>query len=149
MLTGEIRGQIERLRKNLWEGGVANPLTNVEQITYLLFAKRIDEIQTLEENKAIGLRKQGYTARRIFPEGRDDIQSPGFRKDPETGEGENGCPYELMRWSRFKNEPPERMFEIVDAHLMPVPAHIGRRRERDGEPHERRAPGFRQAGTAR
>lgn len=125
MLTGEIRGQIERLRKNLWEGGVANPLTNVEQITYLLFAKRIDEIQTLEENKAIGLRKQGYVARRIFPEGRDDIQSPGFRKDPDTGEGENGCPYELMRWSRFKNEPPERMFEIVDAHLMPFLRTLG------------------------
>lgn len=117
MLTGEIRGQIERLRKNLWEGGVANPLTNVEQITYLLFAKRIDEIQTLEENKAIGLRKQGYVARRIFPDGKDGLETPGFP--------DGGCPYELMRWSRFKNEPPERMFEIVDAHLMPFLRTLG------------------------
>lgn len=117
MLTGEIRGQIERLRKNLWEGGVANPLTNVEQITYLLFAKRIDEIQTLEENKAIGLRKQGYVARRIFPDGKDGLDTPGFK--------DGGCAYEMMRWSRFKNEPPERMFEIVDAHLMPFLRTLG------------------------
>ena len=123
MLTGEIRGQIEKLRKNLWEGGVANPLTNVEQITYLLFIKRLDEIQTREEAKAQALKRP--IARRIFPEGRDDIQSPGFRKDAQTGEGENGCPYELMRWSRFKNEAPERMYEIVDAHVMPFLRTLG------------------------
>lgn len=117
MLTGEIRGQIERLRKNLWEGGVANPLTNVEQITYLLFAKRIDEIQTLEENKASGLKKQDYVARRIFPEGKDGLATPGFP--------DGGCPYDLMRWSRLKNESPERMFEIVDAHLMPFLRTLG------------------------
>ena len=122
MLTGEIRSQIERLRKNLWEGGVANPLTNVEQITYLLFAKRIDEIQKLEESKAIGLRKQGYVARRIFPEGKDGLETPGFK--------DGGCPYELMRWSRFKNEPPERMFEIVDAQTVVIGA-VRHQRESD------------------
>ena len=106
MLTGKIRSQIEKLRKNLWEGGVANPLTNVEQITYLLFAKRLDEIQTREEAKANALKRP--IARQIFPDGTDGIASPSFRKNPETGEGEDGCPYELMRWSRFKNEPPER-----------------------------------------
>lgn len=125
MLTGEIKSQIEKLRKNLWEGGVANPLTNVEQITYLLFIKRLDEIQTREEAKAQSLSKQGYVARRIFPDGRDDIQSPSFRKDKETGEGDDGCPYELMRWSRFKNEKPERMYEIVDAHVMPFLRTLG------------------------
>lgn len=117
MLTGEKRSQIEKLRKNLWEGGVANPLTNVEQITYLLFVKRLDEIQSREEAKASALNRP--LARKIFPDGTDGVSSPSFRKDPETGEGEDGCPYELMRWSRFKNEPPERMFEIVDLHVMP------------------------------
>jgi len=117
MLTGEKRSQIEKLRKNLWEGGVANPLTNVEQITYLLFVKRLDEIQSREEAKANALNRP--LARKIFPDGTDGISSPSFRKNPETGEGEDGCPYELMRWSRFKNEPPERMFEIVDLHVMP------------------------------
>jgi len=123
MLTGEIRSQINKLRDALWSGGVSNPLTGVEQITYLLFIKRLDEIQTREEAKAQALKRP--IARRIFPEGRDDIQSPNFRKDPHTGEGEDGCPYELMRWSRFKNETPERMYEIVDQHVMPFLRTLG------------------------
>lgn len=47
MLTGEIRGQIDKLRDALWSSGVSNPLTGVGQITYLMFARRIDEMQTL------------------------------------------------------------------------------------------------------
>lgn len=117
MLTGEKRNQIEKLRQNLWEGGVANPLTNVEQITYLMFGRRIDEIQTREEAKAQALKRQGYVARQIFPTGKDGLDTPGFR--------DGGCPYELMRWSRFKNEPPERMYEIVADHLMPFLRTIG------------------------
>lgn len=117
MLTGEIRGQIDKLRDALWSGGVSNPLTGVEQITYLLFARRIDEMQTLEENKAQALKKQGYVARRIFPEGKDGLDTPLFR--------DGGCPYELMRWSRFKNEAPERMYEIVADHAMPFLRSLG------------------------
>lgn len=117
MLTGEIRGQIDKLRDALWSGGVSNPLTGVEQITYLMFARRIDEMQTLEENKAQALKKQGYVARRIFPEGKDGLDTPQFR--------DGGCPYELMRWSRFKNEAPERMYEIVADHVMPFLRTLG------------------------
>lgn len=116
MLTGEIRGQINKLRDALWSGGVSNPLTGVEQITYLLFAKRIDEIQTREEAKALALRKQGYVPRRVFPEGKDELGTPGFP---------DGCPYELMRWSTFKNEAPERMYEIVADHVMPFLRTLG------------------------
>lgn len=115
MLTSEIRGQINKLRDALWSGGVSNPLTGVEQITYLLFAKRIDEIQTREEAKATALKRP--LARRVFPEGKDGLDTPGFR--------DGGCPYELMRWSRFKNEAPERMYEIVADHLMPFLRTLG------------------------
>ena len=114
MLTGTIRSQIDKLRDSLWSGGVSNPLTGVEQITYLLFAKRIDEIQTREEAKATQLKRP--LARRVFPEGNDELGTPGFP---------DGCPYELMRWSRFKNEPPERMYEIVADHVMPFLRTLG------------------------
>lgn len=114
MLTGTIRSQIDKLRDSLWSGGVSNPLTGVEQITYLLFAKRIDEIQTREEAKANQLKRP--LARRVFPEGKDELGTPGFP---------DGCPYELMRWSRFKNEPPERMYEIVSDHVMPFLRTLG------------------------
>lgn len=52
MLTGELKSQVDTLWNSFWTGGIANPLKVVEQITYLLFIKRLDELQTLEENKS-------------------------------------------------------------------------------------------------
>jgi type I restriction enzyme M protein len=51
MLTGEIRRQIDSIWDDFWSGGVSNPLSVIEQITYLLFIKRLDELQTLERRK--------------------------------------------------------------------------------------------------
>lgn len=115
MLNREIRSQVDRLRDALWSGGVSNPLTGVEQLTYLLFIRRLDEIQSREEAKALAL--GGDVTRRIFPEGKDGLETPGFR--------DGGCPYELMRWSRFKNEKPERMFEVLDSHVFPFIRTLG------------------------
>jgi type I restriction enzyme M protein len=52
MLTGEIRNQIDRVWDSFWAGGIANPLEVIEQITYLLFIKRLGELHTAEELKA-------------------------------------------------------------------------------------------------
>ena len=52
MLTGEIRNQIDRIWDAFWSGGISNPLEVIEQITYLLFLKRLDEQETAEELKA-------------------------------------------------------------------------------------------------
>jgi type I restriction enzyme M protein len=52
VITGEIRGQIDRIWDAFWSGGISNPLEVIEQITYLLFIKRLDDLQTLAENKA-------------------------------------------------------------------------------------------------
>ena len=123
MLTAPIRSQINKMRDDLWSGGVSNPMTGVEQLTNLLFIKRLDEIQTREEAMAQALKRP--VARVIFPAGTDGLATPGFRKDKDTGEGEDGCPYELMRWSRFKNEKPERMYEIVADHVMPFLRTLG------------------------
>jgi type I restriction enzyme M protein len=115
MLTGAIKSQINKLRDDLWSGGVSNPMTGVEQLTNLLFIKRLDEIQTREEAMAQALKRP--VARNIFPSGKDGLETPGFR--------DGGCPYELMRWSRFKNEKPERMYEIVSDHVMPFLRTLG------------------------
>ena len=56
MLTNEIRNQIDRIWDAFWSGGISNPLEVIEQITYLLFIKRLDELQTLEELKATRLK---------------------------------------------------------------------------------------------
>jgi type I restriction enzyme M protein len=111
MLTGEIRGQIDSIWNDFWTGGVSNPLSVIEQITYLLFIKRLDEMEALEEAKAAGTGKK--MERRIFPPGKDDIGKGG------------GCPYSDMRWSRFKTYEPRKMFEIVDEHVFPFLRTLG------------------------
>jgi type I restriction enzyme M protein len=70
VLTGELRNQIDSIWNDFWSGGLANPLQVIEQITYLIFIKRLDEMQELEERKATTLGKP--IERRIFPEGKDE-----------------------------------------------------------------------------
>jgi type I restriction enzyme M protein len=107
MLTGEIRNQLERIWDAFWAGGISNPLEVIEQITYLLFLRRLDDLHTLEENKATRLKRP--IERRIFPEG----------KDPKRRS------YEDLRWSRFKNFPPAEMFTVVGEHVFPFLRTLG------------------------
>jgi len=53
MITGAIRIQIDQIWNTFWSGGIANPLAVIEQITYLLCLRRLDDLQTLEENKSV------------------------------------------------------------------------------------------------
>ena len=43
MITGEIKNQIDRIWDTFWSGGISNPLEVIEQITYLLFLRRLDD----------------------------------------------------------------------------------------------------------
>ena len=52
MLTGEIRNQVDRIWDTFWTGGISNPLEVIEQLTDLLFIKRLDEVHTVRESKA-------------------------------------------------------------------------------------------------
>jgi len=107
MLTGELRSQVDRVWDSFWTGGISNPLEVLEQITYLLFLRRLDELQTLEENKSARLGKP--IEREIFPAGTDT----------------RGCSYESMRWSRLKNAAPQEMYNTVNDHVFPFLREIG------------------------
>src|SRR4029077_1467861 len=107
MLTGDIRSQIDAIWNAFWTGGISNPLEVIEQITYLLFLKRLDDLHTLEENKAARLKKP--VERRIFPAGADPKKRP----------------YEGLRWSRFKNLSPAEMFTVVSDHVFPFLRTLG------------------------
>jgi hypothetical protein len=65
VLTGELRSQIDKIWNDFWSGGISNPLEVIEQLTYLLFLKRLDDLETLEENKANRLGEP--MAHRNFP----------------------------------------------------------------------------------
>src|SRR5213083_2490096 len=99
MITGEIKSQIDRIWDAFWSGGISNPLEVIEQITYLLFLKRLDAIQTLDENKSSRLKKP--MERRTFPSGKDS----------------RGRPYEDLRWSRFKHSAAAEMYTVMSEHV--------------------------------
>lgn len=106
MLTGEIRSQVDRIWDSFWSGGISNPIEVIEQITYLLFLRRLDELHTLEEQKARELGRP--MARRIFPAGLDRERAKG------------GRPYEQLRWSFLKElTSSEELYELVAEHVFP------------------------------
>jgi hypothetical protein len=85
VLTGELRNQIERIWDAFWSGGIANPLEVLEQLTYLLFIRRLDELENLEERRS--QRSGQPMRRRIFPEGSQDLRWSRFKElgDPPSG----------------------------------------------------------------
>src|SRR5438045_7348917 len=99
MLNVEIRSKTDALWNAFWTGGISNPLEVIEQITYLLFLRRLDDLHALEENKAARLKQP--MQRRVFPKGKDA----------------RGRSYEDLRWSRFKNLEAREMFTIVNDHV--------------------------------
>lgn len=52
MITGNVKTQVDQIWNAFWSGGISNPMEVMEQLTYLLFIKRLDDIQTLKERKA-------------------------------------------------------------------------------------------------
>ena len=99
MVTGELRGKIDRVWDAFWSGGISNPLEVIEQITYLLFLRRLDDLQVLAENKA-----------RITKV----IENPVFL----PGQGH-------LRWSRFKNKAPEVMHKTLAEDVFPLLRGLG------------------------
>ena len=100
MITGELKSRIDRIWDTMWSGGISNPLSVIEQLTYLLFIKRLDELHTLRERKA---------ARTGQP-----IEEPIFRNDQSK-----------LRWSRFKETAPEQMFATVKDEVFPFIKTLG------------------------
>jgi type I restriction enzyme M protein len=101
MLTGEIRNQIDRVWDAFWSGGISNPLEIIEQITYLLFLKRLDEQEIAEELKAN--REKKPMGKRFFPEGKDNKKRP----------------HQDFRWNRFKNMEAREMYKVISEHIFP------------------------------
>jgi len=101
VITGAIKSQVDRIWNTFWSGGISNPLEVIEQITYLLFLKRLDEDQTRAENRANRLSEP--LTKVIFPQGTD-------------GKGRS---YQDFRWSHFRNESKENMFALLEQHVFP------------------------------
>jgi len=86
MITGEIKNKIDRIWEVFWTGGITNPLTVIEQFTYLLFIKGLDDRQMDLESNAEVL---GLEAEKIY-----------------------GDHQQNLRWHNFKQMPAEQMFKL-------------------------------------
>lgn len=101
MITGELRSKVDAVWNAFWSGGISNPIEVIEQITYLLFLRGLDDAQLREERKA---QRFGTPMERIiFP----PVNDP------------RGRPYSDLRWSKFKDKAPAEMFTIVSDHVFP------------------------------
>jgi type I restriction enzyme M protein len=94
MITGELRSKIDRIWETFWTGGITNPLDVIEQFTYLLFIKQLDDVETRKEDEAnfLGVAYEG-----LFPKECQDY-----------------------RWKKFKNlGSAEEIYKIVTNGVFP------------------------------
>ena len=108
MLTGAIRNDIDKLWEKFWTGGITNPLTVIEQISYLMFARMLDMQEEVAERKAA---RTGKGFDRLFP---------------ETKEGQ------LLRWKNFKNMSGTELHKHLKKEVFPFFATLGQRSEAEG-----------------
>lgn len=100
MITGELKGRIDRVWDAFWSGGISNPLEVIEQITYLLFIRRLDELHTRDEKMA---QRTG-----------EPIESPIFQPGQDA-----------LRWSRFKDLEPGVMHQLIADQVFPMLRRLG------------------------
>jgi type I restriction enzyme M protein len=101
VITGALKSEVDRVWDAFWSGGISNPLEVIEQITYLLFLRRLDDLQTLKEHKAQGTG--------------EPLENPIFLREDEH-----------LRWSRFKNDDPDDMYKVVSEEVFPFLRNLGR-----------------------
>lgn len=99
-ISGETKSRIDRIWNDFWSGGISNPLEVIEQMTYLLFLRRLDDTQIRAEKKARLTKKP--------------VENPVF-----------GADQQLLRWSEFKNKDPQVMFDLMNTAVFPFLRNLG------------------------
>ncbi|MDO9510137.1 MAG: N-6 DNA methylase [Bacteroidales bacterium] len=99
-----IKSLIDKLWNNFWSGGISNPLTAIEQITYLIFMKRLDDLETKRERDA------DFTGEKYTSRFSGNYKVPGSTEEVEKNE---------LRWSNFKRRPADEMLLHVQTKVFP------------------------------
>ncbi|WML32649.1 class I SAM-dependent DNA methyltransferase [Clostridium sp. OS1-26] len=93
MITGELRSKVDKIWETFWTGGITNPLEVIEQFTYLLFIKGLDDKETTKQNEAVFL---GIEFEGMFPSDKQHL-----------------------RWSKFKDFEASEMYRIMQEEVFP------------------------------
>lgn len=114
MLSAEIKSKIDRLWNNFWSGGISNPLTVIEQISYLLFIKRLDDIDNAKKKRANRM-EIPYTS--LFKDLNDKLI--------EDNKSSDDFNFELLKWSEFQHLDVNEMFDVVSQKVFPAIKMLG------------------------
>ncbi len=95
MVTGAIKNKIDKIWTDIWAGGITNPLTVIEQLTYLMFIRSLDE----KELEIESMESMGMEMEHIFP---------------QTPSGQ------AMRWSKFKHSDPREIYDLMQQRVFPA-----------------------------
>ena len=93
MITGAIKNKVDKIWTDIWAGGITNPLTVIEQLTYLMFIRSLDE-KELENEGFENL--TGEAGEKIFP---------------QSAVGQS------MRWSKFKDKDPRDIYNTLSLRV--------------------------------
>ena len=94
MITGELRNKIDGIWDIFWSSGMTNPLTVIEQITYLMFIKILDDNE---------LRKEANAAAFDL-----EVVDPVFSKERQN-----------CRWHNYRHYEAEAIFKIMTVYVFP------------------------------
>ena len=112
MITGELKNRIDSLWDDFAAGGIVNPLTVIEQITYLMFIHDLDEADNKGSMEAMML---GISHESIF---KDEVEVEGRTVDGKQ-----------LKWSVFQDFPAEKMFDVVKNEVFPFIINLHNDRE--------------------
>ena len=96
MITGVIKNKIDKIWTDIWAGGITNPLTVIEQLTYLMFIRSLDEKELETESMELMM---GESLPKIFPQSK-------------AGQS--------MRWSKFKDDSSRYIFDVISQRVFPA-----------------------------
>ncbi len=96
MITGAVKNKVDKIWTDIWAGGITNPLTVIEQLTYLMFIRSLDE-KELENEGFENL--TGEAGEKIFP---------------QSAVGQS------MRWSKFKDKDPREIYNTISLRVFPA-----------------------------
>lgn len=112
-----LKSLIDKLWQNFWSGGISNPLTAIEQITYLIFMKRLDDLEAKRERDA------EFTGEKYISRFSGKYKVPGSTES---------VPKEKLRWSQFKRMPADQMLLHVQTKVFPFLKELNSKSDGEG-----------------
>lgn len=111
MITGEVKNKLDNLWNAMWSNQMTNPWVDIQQITYLIFIKMLDDNQIKQERKVNDAKARGRNV---------SLEDPVFKDGNYVDKDNNiDVPYRNLRWSVFKEFNDREKFDNLRDNVFP------------------------------